>query len=122
MRIEIGVLGLLVLAGLLFCGLYEIRYRMVRVYNWDGSRYRLLGYLRLKKAGSVHLDFMERNDTYVIKMTERMWDISYTTRYLLLPSKQLARQKKTAGLLLQAGSETVWMAMESRLRCDIYYR
>jgi hypothetical protein len=95
---------------------------MVRVYNWDGSRYRFLGYLRLKKARREHLDITGRNDTYVIKMTEHMWDISYTTRYLLLPSKQLTRQKKNASLLLQAGTETVWMAMESRLCRDIYYR
>jgi hypothetical protein len=122
MRIETEVLALLVLAGLLVCGLRELRYRTVRVYNWDGRKYRFLGYLRLQKAKRAQLDLNTGNDTYVINMTERMWDLSYTTRYLLLPSKQLLRRKKNGSLLLQAGRETAWMAMESRMCRDIYYR
>jgi hypothetical protein len=122
MRIETEVLALLVLAGLLVCGLRELRYRTVRVYNWDGRKYRFLGYLRLQKAKRAQLDLNTGNDTYVINMTERMWDLSYTTRYLLLPSKQLLRRKKNGSLLLQAGRETAWMAMESRICRDIYYR
>jgi hypothetical protein len=122
MGIEMEVLGLLAMAVLLFCGLREVRYRMVRVYNWDGRRFRFLGYLRLQKANRAQLDLDTENDTYVISLTERMWDLSYTTRYLLLPSKQLLRKKKNGSLIFQAGREMAWMAMESRLRRDIYYR
>jgi hypothetical protein len=122
MGIEMEVLGLLAMAVLLFCGLRRLRYRTVRVYNWDGRKFRFLGYLRLKKAKRAQLDLDTGNDTYVINLTERMWDLSYTTRYLLLPSKQFLGKKKNGSLIFQAGQERVWMAMDSRLCRDIYYR
>ena len=48
----------------------------VKIYNWDGRRYRLLGRERLRRT----------NDTYVVNMPERFGDRSFTIKIpALLP-------------------------------------
>lgn len=116
------IMSLLFLAVLLLGILHYVRYHTLRLYNWDGLRYRFLGQVRIRKAGREHTGIEKNNDIYVIKLSERMWDLSYTTRYLLLPSKQFVRRNRNAGLLFKAGKETVWLPLESRMRQDIYYR
>ncbi|MCD7726251.1 MAG: hypothetical protein LUI12_12005 [Clostridiales bacterium] len=107
-----AVVGLFLLGGLLLGGLGYIRRRTLRVYNWDGRRYRFLGRLRIQK----------KNDAYVIKITERIWDLSYTTRYWLAPSEQFVRRHRNADLLLKAGRETAWLSVEYGMRQDIFWR
>ena len=63
---------------------HDLTYHTVRIYNWDGKRYRFLGRERLRK----------KNDAYVVKMRERMGDMSFTTRYLLLPSRKLVKKHR----------------------------
>lgn len=104
--------GLVVLAGILLIILYYMRYHTLKLYNWDGKRYCFLGRILLWK----------RNDTYVVNIREHIWDISYTTRYLLVPSRQFVRANRNSSLFLQAGQEKAWLAVDVRMRQDIYYR
>lgn len=104
--------GLVILAGILLVTLYFVRYHTLKLYNWDGKRYCFLGRLLLRK----------RNDIYVVKIREQIWDISYTTRYLLVPSRQFVQTKRNRSLLCKAGRETAWLAVEDKMRQDIYYR
>ncbi|MBO5474858.1 MAG: hypothetical protein J6A08_13900 [Lachnospiraceae bacterium] len=117
-----AVMVLLVLAGLLLGILHDMRFHMLGVYNWDGRRYRFLGKARIRKARRGYAGVGTGDDTYVIKISERMWDLSYTTRYLLVPSKQFVHRNRNGSLLLQAGKETAWLPIEARMRQDIYYR
>lgn len=116
------IMILLALTVLLLGILHYVRYHTLRLYNWDGQRYRFLGQVQIRKPWKRHTRTEKNNDTYVIKISERMWDLSYTTRYLLLPSKQFIHRNRNASLLLKAGRETVWLSLESRMRQDIYYR
>lgn len=104
--------GLAILTGILLIILYYMRYHTLKLYNWDGKRYCFLGRILLWK----------RNDTYVVKIREHIWDISYTTRYLLVPSRQFVQAKRNRLLLCKAGRETAWLTVEAKMRQDIYYR
>lgn len=104
--------ALLVLAGALLGLWHYMQYHTLRLYNWDGKQYRLLGRIRVRK----------KNDTYVAKLREHMWDISYTTRYVLAPSGAFLRKNRNRSLLVKAGRETVWLPVGERMRQDIYFR
>ena len=104
--------GLVVLAGILLIILYYMRYHTLKLYNWDGKRYCFLGRILLRK----------RNDTYVVKIREHIWDISYTTRYLLVPSRQFVQTNRNRSLLLQAGQAKEWLSVDAGMRQDIYCR
>ena len=104
--------GLAILAGILLVTLYFVRYHTLKLYNWDGKRYCFLGRLLLRK----------RNDIYVVKIREQIWDISYTTRYLLVPSRQFVQANRNNSLLLQAGQAKEWLSVDAGMRQDIYYR
>lgn len=106
------VMVLVLLAGLLLAVQHFMRYHTVRIYNWDGRRYRFLGRERLYKKG----------DICVIKMRERIGDLSYTTRYRLLISPELVKRRRYGGLLLQAGTNEAWLPIEERMMQDIYYK
>ncbi len=107
-----AVMGLLFLAVLLLGILHCMRHHTLRIYNWDGQAYRFLGYVLIRK----------RNDTYVIKIREHIWDISYTTRYLFVPFRQFIHRNRNGSLLVKAGKETAWLPVEAKMRQDIYYR
>jgi len=106
------VAALCLLAGVLLAVRHDMRYHTVRIYNWDGRRYRLLGRERLHKI----------NDTYVVNMRERIGDMSYTTRYRLSASPEFVKRRRFAGLLLRAGANEAWLPIEERMIQDIYYR
>lgn len=116
------VMGLLFLTVLLLGVLHYMRFHMLGIYNWDGRKYHFLGQVRIRKVGRGHMGIGTCDDTYVIKISERMWDLSYTTRYLLVPSKQFVHRNRNGSLLLKAGKETVWLPIEAKMRQDIYYR
>lgn len=98
---------LVILAG----AQYDLTYHTVRIYNWDGKRYRFLGRERLRK----------KNDTYILNMRERMGEASFTTRYLLLPSRQLVKRHRYESLLFQAGKTEKWLPVEERMRADALF-
>lgn len=106
------VLMLCLLTGILLAVEHFMRYHTVQIYNWDGRRYRFLGRERLYRE----------NDTYVIKMRERIADLSYTTRYRLSASSAFVSRHRFNSLLLRAGASEVWLPVEERMIQDIYYR
>ncbi len=83
----------------------------VKIYNWDGRKYRLLGRVRLSRS----------NDAYVINMPERFGDRSFTTRYLLYPSEQFTKKHRYENLLFCAGKNEVWLPVEERMRAEALF-
>lgn len=83
----------------------------LRIYNWDGRRYRFLGRERMRK----------RNDTYVVSMHERVGETSRTTLYLLLASDRLVRKSRYENLLFRAGKAEVWLPIEKRMRAEVLF-
>lgn len=106
----VGALGLLSAAGLLL--LHFLLFETVRVYNWNGSRYALVGRSRIR----------HKDDKYVIKITEKMADVSWTTDYCLVPAREFIRQNRYRSMVVYAGDTTVWLPVEERMRHGIYYR
>lgn len=90
---------------------WDLACHTVRIYNWDGKRYRLLGRERLRKM----------NDMYVINMRERMGETSRTTLYLLLASAELVKKRKYENLLFRAGKTEVWLPIEERMRTEVLF-
>lgn len=105
--VAVLLLLLAVLAGVQ----HDLTYHTVRIYNWDGRRYRFLGRERLRK----------RSDTYVVNMCERKGDASFTTIYLLLVSAKFVRRHRYNNLLFQAGKTEVWLPVEKRMRTEALY-
>lgn len=83
----------------------------VKIYNWDGRKYRLLGRARMCRSG----------DTYVVNMPERFGDRSFTTRYLLYPSEQFARKHRYENLLFRTGKNEVWLPVEERMCAEALF-
>ncbi len=105
------VAALFLLAFLLAAIRHDLIWHTVRIYNWDGRKYRFLGRERLRKI----------NDGYVINMCEAVGDASYTTIYLLLASDKFVRRHRYENLLLRAGRSEVWLAVEERMRQEVLY-
>lgn len=103
--------GLFILLVVLAVAWRNLAYHTVRIYNWDGNKYRFLGRERLWRV----------NDTHVIKMRERMGDRSYTTRYLLSASAKFVKRHRYENLLLRAGAVEVWLPIEERMRAEVLY-
>lgn len=89
----------------------DLTYHTVRIYNWDGKRYRFLGRGRLRK----------KNDMLVVSMRERMGDASFTTVYLLLLSRRLVKKHRYKSLLFRAGKTETWLPVEERMRAEALY-
>ena len=90
---------------------HDLMQHKVRIYNWDGKRYRFLGRSRLQKI----------NDRYVVTMQERMGEMSFTTRYLLLASAGFVKKHRYESLLFRAGRNEVWLPVEERMRAEAWY-
>lgn len=83
----------------------------VRIYNWDGRKYRFLGRERLRKI----------DDTCVINMRERLGDRSFTTRYLLYVSEKVVKKHRYENLLFRAGKNEAWLSVEERMQAEVLY-
>ena len=90
---------------------HDLMQHKVRIYNWDGKRYRFLGRVRLQKI----------NDRYIVTMQERMGEMSFTTRYLLLASAGFVKKHRYESLLFRAGRNEVWLPVEERMRAEALY-
>lgn len=99
------------IAGCVFA-LYVVRFRTVRIYNWNGCRYRYLGRARVRRSGGG----------YQVRIGERMADLSYTTLYQLCPSRYFVQKNKYADILLCAGREKSLLHVDKCMRQSIYYR
>lgn len=106
-----AVVALLLLLAVLAVVQHDLTYHTVRIYNWDGKRYRFLGRERLRK----------KNDTYVINMHERKGDASFTTLYLLLASAKFVKRHRYGNLLFCAGKCEAWLPVEKRMRAEALY-
>lgn len=90
---------------------HDLTCHTVRIYNWDGKKYRFLGRERLRG----------RDGIYVVSMSERMGEASRTTLYLLLASAKLVRKRRYANLLFCAGNTKVCLPVEERMRAEALY-
>lgn len=89
----------------------DLAHHTVRIYNWDGEKYRLLGRERLRR----------RNGAYVVAMRERKGDLSYTTRYLLYASAGFVKRHRYENLLFRAGANEAWLPVEERMQAEILF-
>ena len=105
------VAALLLLLTILAALWRDLMYHKVRIYNWDGKRYRFLGRESLRKV----------NDRYVINMRERMGDMSFTTRYLLIDSAKFVKKHRYENLQFCAGRNEAWLPVEERMRVETLY-
>jgi len=83
----------------------------VKIYNWDGKKYRLLGKERMRRI----------NDTYVVSMSERFGDRSFTTRYLLYAPEQFVKKHRYENLLFRAGKNEAWLPVEERMHTEVLF-
>lgn len=104
--------SLCMLAVLLAVAAYEIRYRTVRIYNWNGSRYRYLGRAALRTSG----------DGYLVRIGERMADLSYTTLYQICPAKRFVSRNRYKDMIFCAGREQCVLHVDGCMRQSVYYR
>lgn len=97
-----------------FCAaaLYGMRFRTVRVYNWNGSRYCYLGRAGVRRYGSG----------YQVRIRERMADLSYTTLYRICPSKYFVRKNRYTDMMLCAGQEKCLLHVDECMLRSIYYK
>lgn len=103
---------LILLSVLLLATLYSVRYRTVRIYNWNGKRYCYLGRAGLHRRGG----------SYQVHIGESMADLSYTTLYQLCPSKRFVRRNKYEDMVLCAGNARCVLHVDECMRQSIYYR
>lgn len=83
----------------------------VKIYNWDGRKYRLLGRVRLRRM----------SDTYVINLPERFGDSSYTTRYQLDTPERFVKKHRYENLLFRAGRSEAWLPVEERMQAEVLF-
>ena len=103
---------LTVLSILLILALYLVRYRTVRIYNWNGDRYCYLGRAGLRRNGGG----------YQVRIRERMADLSYTTLYQVCPSKDFVRRNRYSDMMLRAGQAKSLLHVDECMRQSIYYK
>lgn len=104
--------GLCMLAVLLAVAAYVIRYRTVRIYNWNGHRYCYLGRVGLRTSG----------DGYLVRLKDRMADLSYTTLYQLCPAKRFVNRNRYKDMVFCAGREQRVLHVDDCMRQSVYYR
>lgn len=100
------------LSVLLMVVSYIIRYRTVRIYNWNGKRYCYLGRVGLHRGGGG----------YQVHIGESMADLSYTTLYQICPSKRFVRRNIYEDMMLCAGNARCVLHVDHCMRQSIYYR
>lgn len=110
--ITYAVLCMTVISILLILALYIVRYRTVRIYNWNGVRYCYLG-----RAGLRH-----NGGGYQVRIGERMADLSYTTLYQICLSKDFVRRNRYSDMMLCAGQTKSLLHVDECMRQSIYYK
>ncbi len=103
---------LMLLAAALLFMQYYLQNHTVRVYNWDGRRYRYIGRSRLRKE----------RDSYAVKLREHLADISYTTGYRFCFGRSFTKKYRYQDLLVRAGRNVAWVPIEEKAQCMVYYR
>ena len=106
------IIWLILLSILLMAALYGIRFRTVRIYNWNGGRFCYLGRVCIGHNGGG----------YQVRLKERMADLSYTTLYQICPSRHFVRRNKYSDMMLCAGNARCLLHVDERMRQSIYYK
>lgn len=107
-----GVIILTAMSVLLAAVLCCIRCGTVRIYNWDGKKYRYLGRAGLRRSGGG----------YVVRLRERMADLSYTTLYQICPTKRFVRRNRYREMAFLAGKVRCLLYVDGCMRQSVYYR
>lgn len=100
------------LSSFLVAALYGVRFRTVRIYNWNGDRYCYLG-----RAGIRH-----NGGGYQVRLKERMADLSYTTLYQICPSRHFVRRNQYSDMMFCAGNARCLLHVDECMRQSIYYK
>ena len=106
------IIWLTLLMVFLIAALHVVRFRMVRIYNWNGNRYCYLGRAGIRRNGGG----------YQVRLKERMADLSYTTLYQVCPSKDFVRRNKYSDMMLCAGNARCLLHVDECMRQSIYYK
>ena len=83
--------------------LYTFCFRMARIYNWNGNRYCYLGYVPIKKEGSV----------FSVRIGERMVELSRTTVYRICPGRAFYRKNRYRDLYVYADGSRNYLVVEN---------
>ena len=106
----LSILG--ILAGILLLALHQLLFCRLRIYNWDGKRYRFVGRAGIRRVRGA----------FEVMMPERTADLSWTTDYRLVPGRSFVRQNRYRDMMVCAGKMTVWVPVEESMQAEIYYR
>lgn len=108
-RIVIAILLLMVILCTVVL-LYTALFRTARIYNWNGERYCYLGCCRVRKA----------DGDFVLRIGERMLDLSYTTVYRICPGRAFCRKNRFRNLFVYAdGSREHLVIEEEPMKTEI---
>lgn len=101
LKIMITVLLLLVM---LFTAvmIHAVCYGMARIYNWDGSRYRYLGYVPVRKE----------NGGFAVLIGGRMVDLSRTTLYRICLRRAFCRKNRYRDMYVYADGAKSCLVIE----------
>ncbi len=99
------IIGLFVFALLfLAAALYVRSFKMVRIDNWNGRRFCLLGYAPIRKEGNAFAVFIK----------ESLVDLSHTTLYRICPGKSFYKRHKYRDLFVYAEGAKQYLVMEKQ--------
>jgi len=94
---------LLILLLLLLCAVFYVgRYRMARVYNWNGGRYCYLGYVPIRR----------KNGNFVVRLGESVVDLAHTTDYRICPGKAFCRKNRYRGMIVYAERKRNYLVID----------
>ncbi|MCM1154170.1 MAG: hypothetical protein NC314_00520 [Roseburia sp.] len=89
----IAVTFLFIIVMALVCAmLHIIRYRMARIYNWNGRCYSYLGYVPIRRE----------NGDFALYIGGHMVDLSRTTRYRICPGRRFCKKNRYRNLFVYA--------------------
>lgn len=94
---------LLLLILLVAAMLHTVRYGMARIYNWDGERYCYLGYAPIRREGGG----------FSLRISERMVDLSRTTRYRICPGRAFCRKNRYRDIYVYADGSRNYLVVEN---------
>lgn len=99
-KIIITLLFLLLL--LISTVLYMVCCGTARVYNWNGKRYCYLGYVPIRR----------RDGAFVLHISERMVELSHTTRYRICPGRIFCRKNRYRDMYVYADGSSNHLVVE----------
>lgn len=90
---------------LLLVMLHTMRCQMARIYNWDGKKYCYLGYASIGKNRGCR----------EIHISERMVDLSHTTRYQIVFGKKYFQKNRYREVFVCAGEQKNYLVIDKQV-------